>query len=352
MASLTWAHRFKVKHNIRQRKVTKFISKTDAATLEESLQAPTTFQEQTCALITKYPNKDFVINTDQTGCEYQTTFNRSLDYKGVKTVLVKKQNLAKLTHCYTAQYSLTASGKLLPKVFLCMQEPGDTLGPRVIKTVELLTEEYKNIVVTCSKSGKLTKEIYKHFLHTTIKPYVTNNNFLLIIDSCGGQVGTTIYDEMFHKEGEEVTYSIKVIPPKCTPFCQPCDVYFYRQVKNIIKRLQNASDLLKEQREVASREDALKIHSLVHYLLSPPAFYNMIKYAWVKSKLTPLNEKLAFQNVNDICFPPTLFKKKCYNCQNTSFICSWCQSVLCFKCFCDKYHPKVCSRSLTVSNTE
>ncbi|KAL1514382.1 hypothetical protein ABEB36_003649 [Hypothenemus hampei] len=106
---------------------------------------------------------------------------------GAKTVLVKKQNLHHLTHSYTAQYSLSASGKLLPKVFLCMAEVANKFGPKVLERVNKLVKEYKNIQVTCSKSGKLTKILYKEFLDTVIKPYVKNDNFLLLIDSWGGK---------------------------------------------------------------------------------------------------------------------------------------------------------------------
>ena len=58
-------------------------------------------------------------------------------------------------------------------------------------------------------------------------------------------------------------------------------------MKKIIKKLQNASTLLKEKREINCREDVLKIHSIVHYQLSSPIFQNMIKYAWYASKLLP-----------------------------------------------------------------
>ena len=63
-------------------------------------------------------------------------------------------------------------------------------------------------------------------------------------------------------------------------------------MKNIITKLRNASISLKEKREINSREDALKIHSIVHHQLSSPIFQNMIKYAWYASKLLP--EKLPF----------------------------------------------------------
>ena len=59
--------------------------------------------------------------------------------------------------------------------------------------------------------------------------------------------------------------------------------------------MQNASELLKEQREIASREDSLKMHSIAHYQLSAPAFEETIKYAWFASKLIP--ERSICQNV-------------------------------------------------------
>ena len=109
------------------------------------------------------------------------------------------------------------------------------------------------------------------------------------------------FDDIFTNESDKVTCTVKVIPPKCTPLCQPCDVYCYRQMKNIIKKLQNASALLKEKKEIHSCEDALQIHLIVHHQLSSPIFQNVIKYVWYASKSLP--EKIAFINVNETCFP-------------------------------------------------
>lgn len=76
---------------------------------------------------------DYIINTDQTGCQYQSTYNRALAKQESKTVLVPKKDLNKVSHSYTAQYALTASGKILSFVFLCMQEPSGKFGPIVKK---------------------------------------------------------------------------------------------------------------------------------------------------------------------------------------------------------------------------
>jgi len=125
--------------------------------------------------------------------------------------------------------------------------------------------------------------------------------------------------------------------------CKPCDVYFYRQVKDVVKKIQNASDLLKEQWEIASREDTIKIHSLTHHQLSAPVFEKMIEYAWFASKLT--SSRPIFQNVNEVCFPLPLTKRKC-NCNGVPFInCVWCGLPFCFKCFYDECHPKNCELS-------
>lgn len=338
-ASKSWVTRFKCKYRIRQRKITRFVSNKEVASFEEILQAAEKFRTQTKAIMPNF-NFDFIINTDQTGCQYQIPYNRSLALQGTKTVLIKKKSLHNITHSYTAQYSLTASGKLLPTVFLCMQEATGKFGPTIKKKIDHLTNEYKNIFVTCSKSGKLSKVIYKDFLINCISPYVEKNQFLLLIDSWGGQTDITIYDEIFEDEKGTASCNIKVIPPKCTPLCQPCNVYFYRQVKNFIKRLQNATALLKEEREIDTREDAIKIHSLILHQLSAPIFKKMILYAWYASKL--LDDKPLFLNVNDVCFPLTILKKSCA-CKDISFIqCAHCKLILCFKCFYDNYHPKMC----------
>lgn len=339
IASNKWVERFKKKYRIRQRKITKYISHKEHDTIENIAEAAVKFQTQTKALMANF-DLDFVINTDQTGCQYQATYNRSLEMAGTKVVAVATKNLDVVTHCYTAQYAIPASGKIIPQVFLCLREPSGYFGPRVEKTVEALTKKYKNVIVTCTKSGKFTKQIFQQFLRSVMLPYVEKNEFLLIIDSWRGQTDSALFDDIFHDDNGAVTATIKIIPPKCTPVCQPCDVYFYRQVKMFIKRLQNAPALLKENREISSREDAIKIHSILLHQLTSPKCRPMLKYAWFASKLT--TEREIFLNLNELCFPISVLKKPC-NCKEVGFIkCTWCDKVYCFNCFYDNYHPYEC----------
>ncbi|XP_048509261.1 uncharacterized protein LOC125500394 [Athalia rosae] len=339
-ASQSWCESFKSKHKIRQRHVTKYVSSKEKRTFDELLRIAAEFQHQTSSVISNF-DPDFVINTDQTGCEYRISSNRTLSFRGEKVTQVAVGQLNQLTHSYTAQYGLTLSGKLLPMVFICLQEPNSKFGPRVQQEVTQMMDKYKNVYITATKSGKLTKDTYNLFLDKVLKPYVKTEPFLFIIDSWGGQSDVSMYDGKFVDEDGMPTCSLKVIPPKCTPLCQPCDVYFYRQVKNYIRRLQNCPVLITLRREITSRRDAIKIHSLVHNQLRAPAFEKMIRYAWFAAKLSLDRE--VFNNVNDIVFPDDVHTQKC-DCGKSAFArCSWCREYLCFECYYDRYHPDECT---------
>jgi len=148
-SSLSWVNKFKRNHRIRQRKITRYVSERETFTMSEILASAEEFRIQVRHIIPNF-QKEFVINTDQTGnfkklnftnckylkivymqyyifsslftlyinflqyifyyitgCQYQSTFDRSLAEQGSKTVFVKKQHLNRTTHSYTAQYAIT-----------------------------------------------------------------------------------------------------------------------------------------------------------------------------------------------------------------------------------------------------
>jgi hypothetical protein len=177
-------------------------------------------------------------------------------------------------------------------------------------------------------------------LDNVIKPYVKKDKFLLILDSWGGQINPAIYDEKFVDENDEPTCSLKIIPPKCTPLCQPCDVYFYKQVKNYIAKFQNCPVIIAANRELSSREDCIDIHALIHNQLQAPIYRNMVRYAWYAAKLITSRE--VFGNVNQVAFLAEVKTEKC-ECSKQAFVrCSWCRKYFCFGCIYDEYYPESC----------
>lgn len=340
IASGSWLDRFKAKHRIRQRRTARFVSCKEVATREQILNSAKIFKIQLAAVVPNF-DKRFILNTDQTGCQFQIISNRTYSHRGERQTFVSTLNPYKTTHSYTGQYTVALDGTLLPKVFLCMQESGDEFGPVVRTRIEKLSNELGNVQVTCSKSGKLTTRLYQEYLEGVLKPYVNQNPFLLVIDSWTRQTNMDMCDEMFVDEDNMPTCSVKVIPGKCTSMCQPLDVYFYRQVKLLIKKMQSNVVLIKEQREINSREDCIKIHSLVHHQLGAKLFKPMIQYA--RYACGAVDERPYFKNVLEICFPNTVYSAKCSCMENAFIMCAVCREYKCFKCFFDIHHPKYCS---------
>jgi hypothetical protein len=61
-------------------------------------------------------------------------------------------------HSYTAQYAITALGKLLPTVVICLQERSSAFGPCICGEMKTLSQKSGNVFVTVTKSRKLQKE--------------------------------------------------------------------------------------------------------------------------------------------------------------------------------------------------
>ena len=149
-ASMSWTKEFKRKHNIRQRKITKYISRKERSTMTEVLEAAKKCCMQVKAIARNFESQ--LINTDQMGCQYQSGYDRTLAEKGsIKFIDTKKKHLNKLSHSYTVNYCIAMSRELFPDVYLCLQEPTGSFGPQVKRTVDYLANEFSNVFVTCSK---------------------------------------------------------------------------------------------------------------------------------------------------------------------------------------------------------
>jgi len=169
-----------------------YLSKKEIKSPENIMKSAIQFQTLMQSISTDYTSKsDFIINTDQNGCEYRVNVSSQ---ECIRIQVKRKSNfigdLNKITHSYTAQYSSTKSGILLDSI--CLQESGNPFGVRIKEEVDELLKLCKNISVVCSKSGKLTsylyevslpdfEYLYEQYLKTVLKPYVDNNPFLLIL---------------------------------------------------------------------------------------------------------------------------------------------------------------------------
>jgi len=113
---------------------------------------------------------------------------------------------------------MTLSGKLLPKVFIGLQEVTGKFGPRVQKEVDEWMTKYTNVCVTSTKSGKLQSNTYAEVLDNIIQPYVKTEPFLYIIDSWDGQTSSILHQLKFTDEDGLLTCTLSIIPPNVHHF--------------------------------------------------------------------------------------------------------------------------------------
>jgi len=81
-----------------------------------------------------------------------------------------------MTHSYTVQPVISADGRLLPKLFVVLQEKDGKFGERVKKEIF----KADNLYVLPSKSGKLTKSIVQAWIEDVYLPNVPNDSVLLL----------------------------------------------------------------------------------------------------------------------------------------------------------------------------
>ncbi|CAL8138491.1 unnamed protein product [Orchesella dallaii] len=137
-ASSFWIAKFKEKHSISSRKITKLVSKREVASMESILEAATKFQQTIKRISPQYPSH-LVLNNDQVGFMYELTGNRTLSHTGEKLTVAcatSPTNLA--THSYTCQYVISLAGTIVGDVFLCLQERTARLSETVKKNYLLL----------------------------------------------------------------------------------------------------------------------------------------------------------------------------------------------------------------------
>ena len=166
-------------------------------------------------------------------------------YKGEKSVRSSVQS-DHATHSYTIQPVTSASGYVFPKMLVIYQEPGGRFGVRVVQ--HMLKPQ--NLIQVASKSGLITKQILTQFFQDVYFPYAAKES-LLLVDSLGTYRDRTHIDAI---RPQNMVYTVKTIPPGCTPYIQPLDVLFFRQFKAVLKRIEDHSILNDYQFTPSSRD--------------------------------------------------------------------------------------------------
>jgi len=255
--------------------------------------------------------------------------NRTLSEVGEKQISVCVTSSSALTHSYTIQPIISLSCEIVGPLLICLQEPGGKFGPIVEKNLF----RPSNVVVTCTKSGKLTKDIVKKLWSDKILFPSIRMKSLILLDSWSGHNKQSIYSD---PEGGDKTCDLLVIPPKTTSIAQPLDCYYFGQHKDIARKMYERVSLDNININLREINNIIKMKSLIINQLSAEIFKPMIRYSWFASGYLQSHPG-QFKNVKEVCFQFAC--EACTVCANSAFICcSWCREFLCFQCFYIQYH--------------
>lgn len=158
-ASSKWIHTFKVKHGIVSRKINKFVTKTQITSKETLVQKSNEFVATVRSEMLSIGENN-IFNSDQSGFNLESHAGRTLSFKGTLKVECLAQSINSLTHSYTIQPFISASGILKSPLLIVLQETQGKFGPTVSNNIY----KAENILVLASKSGKLSSDLVMKWL--------------------------------------------------------------------------------------------------------------------------------------------------------------------------------------------
>jgi hypothetical protein len=223
---------------------------------------------------------------------------------------------------------------MLPKIFIVLQETSGQFGSNVVQEVIKASKTFKNLVITPSKSGKMTKNHIKIFFNYCIKPYIKTKS-LILLDSFSGHKKKEDYlpDELIN------LLDIELIPEGTTSLVQPLDVFFFRQFKLLLRKIIDLArqyKVLEPEKYLAPHLRMLQLKTIsIVQQFKAPIFMLMIKGAFNIAGYNLSEDDIIekFKSINELLFEFT--NPMCDTCINIGkFIrCGYCRLNLCFNCF-------------------
>ena len=368
--SLSYFTKLKKELHISFRRINRFVTQANVQQADKLVADAKAFNEEVLKAVDKNEIVDTLVwNADQSPFYYELVCNRSYAEKGSKTVEAVVVDQHAITHSYTLMVHMNRAGKLGRNVYICFKETTGRFGVQVTNHVKSAVKAAKCVVAEASKSGKMTGLHFQRWKDEVFLPE-QKGQALLLLDSWGGHITakkqiTAQADQPPECEMEvnspddededpdllhfsEDDLAIMLIPKSTTKYCQPLDVYFFRQYKILVRRIvdyvRRAFLGKRSTLKPNNRYFIIKMHGLVYNQLSAPVFNKMLLYAWSKAGYVYEGHRPdKFRNVNSVCIKK--LAKKCDFCprgaEKLTFIrCSWCTKNLCFDHFAggDNFH--------------
>lgn len=164
-----WIHKFKKSKGIVSRKITKLVSRSDIRNMAQVNTSAADFIEEFPNFIELMP-PETVFNTDQSGFNIELLSGRTLENRGPNIIEARVKQQHSVSHSYTIQPLISASGELIAPLFIVLQETNGQFGPFVQQRMF----RHKEIFAVASSSGKVTKPIMKRWFLEVYFPNVSD----------------------------------------------------------------------------------------------------------------------------------------------------------------------------------
>jgi hypothetical protein len=125
-ASHGWLEHFKHRHKLTSLKITNFVSHHQVETMDFIEKSKKDFVLEYYKVSAHFKPSE-IFNTDQTGVEKELHSTRTISFSGDKKTFAAVQSKNATTHSYTLQPTISLNGRLLPTIYLCLQEQGGKL---------------------------------------------------------------------------------------------------------------------------------------------------------------------------------------------------------------------------------
>lgn len=337
-ASHHWLLNFKHRHKIVSRKITRQLSRKNAAEEVAVSNNAQDFINKIKPIFASDPSR--VFNSDQTGFKIELYSERTLEVQGTRHVeaLVVAQH--SLTHSYTVMPLISGDGRLIKPTLIVHKTPEGVFGKRVLQS--MFTHD--SILVRTTTSGKVTKEILKEWATEILFKADGTNGCTLLLDSFSLHKDIANFNA---NKPRGFKYSIEYIPPGTTSKCQPLDKEPNRTLKQMIRIMSEAfliiDDRITDRIRLSSRDAIDIMQVLLLNQFDSPRFNTWIAHAWKSCGYT--SDQILCTSPTKFCFDMNVYRTKCSLCDRQSnhsaFIrCGWCKLYLCefHYFFCDEIH--------------
>lgn len=326
-ASSHWIFDWKKDHRVVRRKINKHFTRKDLDAQPKVIESIDEFVNRIRSM-RAIPNPPKLFNADQTGMQMELKPNFTLETAGTRYVQEKIDSKSATTHSITLFPFFGHDGYCVLPILIILQEPKGVFGPRVQNTMYT----HPDLLIECSKSGKITKQILARWYREVLFKDRNLHNGILLLDSLPMHKDKEF---AFSFKPDDFNIAIEIIPPGTTDKIQPMDRDLNRILKAFTKELSLgfcSNDPRIERTNISTRDNICFIYVHVFNQVRSPRFKGWVQRTFKICGYIDTYEPYPGSPI-EYCFDrnevPTSPCSLCEEFKGAFIRCAWCKLLFC-----------------------